>query len=366
MSTAFDQPGSSLGYDPDHAVPAGATLRDLLARQDMTQSELANRIDVSLKHVNQIIHGVAPITAVTALALEKVTRVPAAIWNRLESNYRDRLARLEDRRSQAADSQWLQSLPLKELQDRGFLTPGLRGGARVDEVCRFFGVANRQGWERVWRAPLASFRRSKAFASDVGAVAAWLRIGEMRAAEAQCAPYDAKAFRKALNELRELTRDDPESFAREIVRRCAACGVAVVFVREIPGTRASGAARWPNPTKGLIQLSLRYKTDDHLWFSFFHEAAHLLLHSKKMTFVSGSGSQDEELEQEANDFSASLLIPKRFDVEMRGLRSLPEIEIFASRISIAPGIVVGRLQNEGRLDWSRGNKLKRRLELVEG
>ena len=206
MSSVVDQPERNLGYDPDHAVPAGATLRELLANRDMTQSQLADRIDVSLKHVNQMIHGVAPITPETALALEKATRVSAAIWNRLESNYRDRLARLEDRRSQAADSQWLQSLPLKELQDRGYLTKGLVGGARVDEVCRFFGVANRQGWERVWRAPLASFRRSKAFASDVGAVASWLRIGELRATEIDCAPFDAKAFRKALHQLRELTR----------------------------------------------------------------------------------------------------------------------------------------------------------------
>jgi HTH-type transcriptional regulator / antitoxin HigA len=336
-----------------------------LANRDMTQSQLADRIDVSLKHVNQMIHGVAPITPETALALEKATRVPAAIWNRLESNYRDRLARLEDRRSQAADSQWLRSLPLKELQDRGYLTKGLGGGARVDEVCRFFGVANRQGWERVWRAPLASFRRSKAFASDVGAVASWLRIGELRASEMDCAPFDAKAFRKALHELRELTRNDPDHFAREIVRRCAASGVAVVFVREIKGTRASGAARWLTPTKGLIQLSLRHKTDDHLWFSFFHEAAHLLLHSKKATFVSGSGDQDEELEQQANHFSASLLIPRQFEAELLALRSLPEIEAFSQRIGIAPGIVVGRLQNEGHLDWSRGNRLKRRLELVD-
>ena len=133
-----------------------------------------------------------------------------------------------------------------------------------------------------------------------------------------------------------------------------------MFVREIKGTRASGAARWLTPTKGLVQLSLRHKTDDHLWFSFFHEAAHLLLHSKKATFVSGSGDQDEELEQQANHFSASLLIPKQFEAELLALHSLPEIEAFSQRVGIAPGIVVGQLQNEGHLDWSRGNRLKRR------
>jgi len=293
-----------------------------------------------------------------------VTGVPAAVWNRLEGNYRDRLARLERQRALAADVKWLESLPVKELQKRGYLTKGLKGGALVDAVCRFFGVASRQGWERVWRAPLASFRKSKAFSSDVGAVAAWLRIGELKATDAGCAPFNAKTFRETLRTIRTMT-SEPEESMPEVVRLCAESGVALVFEPEIPGTRASGAARWLTPIKGLIQLSLRHKADDHLWFSLFHEAAHLLLHSKKETFVTGPADQDEELEDEANAFSASLLIPRQFENEFHARRSDLEIEMFARRIVIAPGIVVGRLQKEGLLAWNRGNKLKKRVQLVE-
>ena len=359
-----DSAGAPLHYDPDYAIPAGETLRDVLADHGMTQSELAARTDLSLKHVNQIIHGAAPITAETALAFEQATEVPAAIWNRLEGNYRDRLARLERKRALEADVKWLESLPVRELQKRGYLAEGLKGGALVDAVCRFFGVANRQGWERVWRTPLASFRRSKAFTSDVGAVATWLRIGEKKAAGVECAPFNAKRFRKALRTIRTMT-NDPEGSMPEVIRLCAESGVAVVFEREIPGTRASGAARWLTPTKGLIQLSLRHKADDHLWFSFFHEAAHLLLHSKKATFITGIGDQDEELEDEANEFSESLLIPRQFEPELRGLRSDFEIEMFAERVGVAPGIVVGRLQKEGLLAWSRGRRLKKHVDLVD-
>jgi HTH-type transcriptional regulator/antitoxin HigA len=364
LSPTVTRPGEGMQYDPDHAVPAGATLRDVLAHQGMTQSGLAARTDLSLKHVNQIIHGSAPITAETALALEKVTGVASGIWNRLEANYRDRLARLQDQQALEGDVEWLSSLPLKELRARGVLPKDLRGGALVDAICRFFGVANRQGWERVWRTPLASFRRSRAFTADVGAVATWLRLGELHAGDVTCAPYDAKGFRKALQSIRAMT-EDPD-FERKMVDLCAANGVAVVFVREIPGTRASGAARWITPTKGLIQLSLRHKSDDHFWFSFFHEAAHILLHSKKQTFVSGNGQEDEDLEQEANDFAASLLIPRKFEPELAGLRSTEEIQAFARRLGIAPGIVVGRLQNEELLGWATAaNKLKRRMEIVE-
>jgi HTH-type transcriptional regulator / antitoxin HigA len=39
------------------------------------------------------------------------------------------------------------------------------------------------------------------------------------------------------------------------------------------------------------------------------------------------------------------------------------ITAFARRAGIAPGIVVGRLQHDGVLDWKYGSKLKRPIEI---
>lgn len=356
---------SDLGYAPDYTIASGATLRDTLTSLGMTQSDLATRTGFSLKHVNQIIHGSAPITHETALILEKVTGVPARVWNRIEANYRDRLARIEDRDALASDSQWLQSLPIKELTRRGVLTKGADPGTLLQELCRFFGVANRQSWENVWRAPLASFRRSKTFESDPGALAAWLRFGELAAADIECAPFDARAFKAALQQIRTLTTKDVTEFVPLMVEYSAAAGVAVVFVPEVTGARASGAARWLSPTKASIQLSLRHKSDDHLWFSFFHEAGHLLLHSKKEMFIT-EGPSHEAVEEEADSYSRTMLIPKQYESRLRELHSNERIQTFAAEIGIAPGIVVGRLQKEGILDWgSSSNRLKRRFKFVE-
>jgi HTH-type transcriptional regulator/antitoxin HigA len=360
-----ERSASALRFDPDYAVAPGASLRSTLAQTGMTQSDLAARTGLSVKHINQIVQGIAPITHETALAFEKVTRVPATVWNRLEANYRDRLARLEDRRPLPEDTAWLNTLPTNELIRRGAITKTTEKGALLDQVCRFFGVANRRSWERVWREPLASFRKSPAFASDASAVATWLRLGELEAAEIECANFDPRRFREALQQIRALTREDPERFQDEMVRLCAESGVALVFIPEITGTRASGAARWLSPTKAIIQLSLRYKSDDHLWFSFFHEAAHLLLHSKKGTFISGGEADSDPAEDEANTFAAGVLIPRRYESELRQLRSVDEIIAFADRMGIAPGIVVGRLQSEGILRWNQRNSLKKRLRFAD-
>lgn len=361
---------TQLRYQPDYAVPPGATLRSTLAELGMTQAHLGTRTGLSLKHINQIVQGIAPISHESALLLEKATGVPARIWNAREAQYRDHLARMQDTESLVADASWLEELPIAELVRRGHLTKGADIGTRLQEVCRFFGVANQESWERVWREPLAAFRKSPSFASKTGAVATWLRLGEIDAAEIDCAPFDARRFREAVSDIRELTRtSDPNIFVPRLTELCAAAGVAVVFIPEVPGTRASGAARWLTPTKAIIQLSLRYRSDDHLWFSFFHEAGHLLLHGKKETFihedVRGGSRPLVELEREADSFAATALIPRHLESELRRLQSGDEITRFAEHAGISAGVVVGRLQHDGLVAWNHHNHLKRRFRWVE-
>lgn len=348
-------------FQPDYLIPPGETLRDRLAEMNLSQAELAMRAGLSTKHVNQIIQGFAPITMETAIALDRITGIPASVWNRREADYRERLVRSQPRTLPDEDEAWLASLPVRELQKRGRL-PDERTRSRLfDAALSFFGVADREAWNRVWRGPVASFRRSQAYASQSGAVVSWLRIAQIEAQSIKAEPYSAPEFRRVLREIRSLTAHGD---ANRIVEMCAAVGVVVVFVPEVAGCRISGAAWWTSPSRAVIALSDRYKKDDHFWFTFFHEAAHILLHSKKETFVD-SGADDDLLEEEANRFAADLLIPAANTARLAGLTTDRDVEIFARDIGIAPGIVVGRLQHDGLWPWNRGHKLKHTLRILE-
>src|SRR5881396_148655 len=99
---------------PDYAVPPGKTLRETLVTVELSQADLAARTGLSPKHINQIIQGIAPITHETAMILERVTGVPAGVWNRLEAQYREALLRARPRELTAEDEEWLTSLPVKQ------------------------------------------------------------------------------------------------------------------------------------------------------------------------------------------------------------------------------------------------------------
>ena len=132
----------------------------------------------------------------------------------------------------------------------------------------------------------------------------------------------------------------------------------MVFIPELPKTGVHGATRWLGD-KAVIQLSLRYKSNDHLWFTFFHEAGHIVKHGRKEVFIEGKGLNGDK-EEEANVFACDKLIPPaslRQFLE-QGSPTLADIQLFAHNIGIAPGIVVGRLQHDGILPCDIGNKLK--------
>ncbi|HPQ03365.1 MAG TPA: ImmA/IrrE family metallo-endopeptidase, partial [Bacillota bacterium] len=128
-------------------------------------------------------------------------------------------------------------------------------------------------------------------------------------------------------------------------------------------------ARWLNRQKALIQLSFRYKTDDQLWFTFFHEAAHVLGGYQSSAFIDNFEPNDlaSEVELEADRFAADILVPpteyRKFTEGIQGGRiSRNKVSAFAKSIGVAPGIVVGRLQHDGLLPYTHLNGLKVRLK----
>jgi HTH-type transcriptional regulator / antitoxin HigA len=345
-------------YVPDYIVTPGEVIEEYLDSYGMSQAELAARTGLTKKTINEIIKGKAPVTSDTSLKLERALGRPAHFWSNLERQFQEDRIRLAEKERLEAYLGWLKKVPVASMVKLGWLSKHKEKLAQLEEVLRFFAVASPDQWETVWREHQVAYRQTQRFETCAEAVSAWLRQGDIQAQKIQCAPFDRKKFFIGLESIRALTREEPQVFLPRLADLCASAGVAVVFVRELPKTGVSGATRWLGD-KAVIQLSLRYKSNDQLWFTFFHEAGHILKHGRKEIFIESNDFCGEK-EEEANAFARDVLIPRdelrRF--LQRWNRSNEGIETFANRIGIAPGIVVGRLQHEKILANSHGNKLK--------
>ena len=353
---------SILAYEPDYAVAPGGTLSETLDALGMSQAELARRTELTTKHISQIVTGDAAISPSVALRLERATSVPSHFWSALEANYQAMQRRLEDRARLISKVSWLKSFPVNELRSRGLLRADASKVEWIEQLLTLFGVNSIDAWRLEWESPQAVFRRSRSASTHAGAIAVWLRLAELQARATETKAFDASKFRCALNAARPLTQATPEVFAPKLRSLCAEHGVAVVFEPELSGAPVCGAMRWLTSSKAMIALSLRYKTNDQFWFSFFHECCHVLKHSKSSGFVDMPGAgEDDEREAEANSWAANFLIPQATSAQLRELRSRSAVVAFAKGQGIHPGIVVGRLQHERVLSRAMMNDVKVKL-----
>ncbi|HAR49516.1 DNA-binding protein [Smithella sp. SCADC] len=330
-------------FQPDYAVCPGETLQEIMESFNMSQKELAVRAGLTVQSLNRIFKGEQPITYESANRLELATGVPARYWNNLETQYREHLAKVEERKGMESDLQWLKTIPTKELAQRGFIKKSDTPVALLRETLGFYGVSSVNAWQEIWNLPAVAARRSSCFESQPGAASAWIRQGELQAHKIECQAFDKSLFMQTLQTIRSLTREAPETFEPEMKRLCAEAGVAIAMVPEMKKVPWNGATKWLSPRKAMILLCLRGKGEDKFWFSFFHEAGHVLHDSRKDLLIN-DGSIKDQRETRANQFASEFLISSKYNDDVQNISSHDEIVKLAQQLGIAPGIVAGRYQ----------------------
>ena len=351
----------------------GENVQEYLEFFGWSQSELARRAGLTPKTISEICNGKSPITPSTALAFERVLQRPAHFWLALQRQFDELEARRKEKEASASSwDAWVTRFPISEMKKLQFSLP--KGRTDADSLLQFFGVSSPESWNAVWASAEVAYRQTRSMNFKEEAVAVWVRETELVAQQLSVADFNEQRLLKSIPLLRSLTRKRANEIMEPVQEICAAAGVAVVWVPTLRSTGISGCARWLSGNKALIGLTLRYKTDDQMWFTLFHEIGHILLHRRRQSFVLDNAEEDLDdqvvdpemqlLEAEANRFSADTMIPPHILSAFTRKREFTNDSIhgFAEAIDIAPGIVVGRLQHDGFIQRHQGNALKQKLD----
>lgn len=358
---------SNIKIEREMLTKPGDTILETIEFLKMSQAELAERIGKTPAKVNDLISGKAPITVDTALKLEKVLGIDMQFWLNREMYYREKLARIDQEEFLEQCIDWLKEQPIKELQKFGYLQCKHIGTDMVEECLQFYGVASPVQWESIYiqNYTQTNFRKSPAHSTLLGSMAAWLRIGELQLRNQQYPEFRKEIFKSLLEKLKPVVESQPEDYPTLLQSMCQQAGVAVIYSHSLPKAPISGAARWVGGTP-LIQITDRYKTNDHFWFTFYHEAAHILLHGKKEIFIEEFEGieNDAKKEKEANDFARDWLLPDSFLEEITD-EQIDErvVRRIARTYATHPAIVIGRLQNLNKVPHFFGADLKVKINL---
>ncbi len=364
-------------FNPSYAVPTGWILQDHIEALGISPAEFAQRCECPPELICDIISGFGVIDSYAAAAFGRETGLVQQIWAGMEEDFRDKLAEFCDN---AELGRWARQFPVRELVKRGAVSERSLDSEHMARMMSFYNFWSLEEWEDRYGTEIVTYRNSPDFDSNRQAIAGWLRLGEIQAERTECPKYVKAKFRKSLSRIRELTgfQPSPSELLEEAQGLFLDSGVVLLSIDPLSRAAAGSAAWWlPEDkfmgisAKPVIQLNARHKTDDHLWYSLFHAAAHILLHDKRRVFVDAIPGQaikgeanEGDAEDQANAWTQDFLIPRtdwdKFAETLPG--SAGEVRYFAAQQGIAPGIVMGRLQQEGLLPWNRLNGLKRKLE----
>ncbi len=342
------------------ATPPGVTIKEQLDDRGMSQKEFASRMGMSEKHISHLINGEVQLTPDVAYRLEMVLGLPANFWSNLEAIYREKLAKAEAENALDADKVLAQKFPYKEMAKNGWLPDTTKIEERVVNLRKFFEVVQLERLTNSKLLPNVAYRRLSITEKADFALIAWVQRAKVEARGISTAPIDLNELTKQLPTIRAMTTEDPSAFCPKLLRLLSNCGVALVFLPHIGGSFLHGATFY-DKNKIVVGLTLRGKDADKFWFSLFHEIGHILL---------GHLNQDAEINNEAEMaadlFARDTLIPlSAFNSFVgQGVFSRNSMQAFSAAVGIDPGILVGRLQKEGYIEFNWYNDLKTKYALT--
>ncbi len=356
-------------FQPDWASPPGDTICRLATAGNIPIHELAERIGFEEDVFAGIMEGRVAICDEIADALSSELGASRQFWSERYNQFLADRERIASSAPAQSITTWGQSFPVRALRELGWLPKGSRGERLSEDILQFFGCDSINTWNERYSAGIGqvAFRTSFAFEADEMATLAWLRVGEIQCEGLTLARFSARDFKKRLPELKKLCAlKRPEVFFPKLQQACAENGVGLVSSKAPKGCRASGAT-WTN-TKGnpVILLSFRYLSEDHFWFTFFHEAAHVVLHGTDHISVDGGDPSPlgaSLFEDEADTFAQDALVVAEIRNELfNTVPTRPHVRRIARRAGVTPGIIVGQLQKARVLKPHQFNELKRRYK----
>ena len=348
-------------YFPETVTHPGFTLNEKLKEIGMSKKEFALRTEKPEQTIIKIINGKSSITPDMSIQFENVLKIPANFWLKKQYRYDEFVARNKRQSPNGEAEEWARCFPYAKMAKFGWVPLTRKIEEKVDALFQFFGVSGKTPWENYYyqQELKTNFRISLKQTAESHSVSAWLRQGEILATDLHVPAYNSKIFKQNLRLIKNLMANHPEGFFIQLQELCKQAGVKVVYTPCLPNAPIHGSTRWIGDAP-LIQLSDRYKRNDIFWFTFFHEAGHILLHGKKYVSIENIEFDDIDLEkeEEANAFAINWTFTEKQEQEVLAARPLNVYDIvaFAEKFNTHPAIIIGRFHHKGIIPYSKGKE----------
>lgn len=360
------------GISRDLIIHPGETIADVLEERGITQSELAARTNVSPAYVSNVITGKKDISSRFAMALEYALDVPKSFWLNLQANYDAELLELNEANTVTDEEKSvLQVLHemiacLRKVQ----MIPNDQGKEdTVLSLRKAFHMSDISKLDTLVAG--GAFRISKTATVDPMVMGAWLRLCQIIGEQDSnvISQFEVKNVKQLISDLKAVMINPQSDLQNDLKNVMAQYGIKFNVVHNFRGAPVHGYISQNKNGEYQMVLTIRGSFADIFWFSLFHEIGHIVNGdiSKASDFIDALNDVDTAREEAADRFASDALLDPESYVHFveKGDYAIGAIERYASSQSVAPYIVIGRLQREKRVPYNWYSKYKARYKWAE-
>lgn len=347
-------------YNEILAFHPGYYISEIIDETEITQDEFAKRLGTTPKTLSKIVNGKAKLSNEIAYKLSVMLDTSVDMWLNLQKEFDCKCLEISNKKALDEQIEILKQIDYSYFVKNNFIKDTSNISERIRRICSFLSISNltillEPDLCANFRSGIKEWNEKNIINNNI-----WLAIAIKIARDKSVKSYNPDRLKEYLPEIRGMTMKSPDVFVPRLKEIFAECGVSFVLLPKMKNAAINGAVKWLSSNKAVLAVCDRRNYADTFWFSLFHEIKHIFQH--KVTYVGVTGIDDisdlnNSLEKAADEFSRNYLIPPiDYDRLIKsGDYSKNSIIKFANSIGIAPGIVVGRLQNDKIINY--GSKL---------
>jgi HTH-type transcriptional regulator/antitoxin HigA len=342
---------------PFIASHPGGLLKDELEARSINQIDFAVEIGMHKTMLNEILKEKRPVTAETALLLEKTLGISAEYWMRYQSKYELDLARIKEKNIQKLVNIdiWKiikEYVPVNYFKKLGYLVDELTIDiAKIKEVYGINNVDELVGLSAKQKFSL--FRKSEKLKISEKNVLAWNVVAKYEANKQEVNAFNPEKISDLIQELQTIFFENKEA-VNQVAIKLNQYGIKFILLPKLEQTPIDGYTFWSggNPA---IALTLRHNRIDNFAFTIMHEIGHIDLHLKgdaaqEFFDLTTKNSHLEYIEKEADEYAKNSLIPKAIWSKINSKADFSDAMIleFSTKNKVNPAIILGRINHENK------------------
>lgn len=339
-------------YGDKIAFHPGYYIKEIVEGSGLTQEDFAKRLDTTPKNLSMLVRGEQNLSIDIAMKLSRMTGTSVNYWLNLQNAYDALTAEFNSEEELIKEREVFRFLEYKYFRDNyGLPDLSRKRDEQIKWVREFLRVATLSVFTR--RDMAVSFRGAAGEMTEGNVVKAnvMVQIAVNEALKEEAPKYNKKKFEESVKYALTLTGNHKDFY--QLIRTAfREAGVIFIILPNISGSKINGATKKIGESI-MLMVNDRRLNADTFWFTLFHEIGHIMNGDYGISFEKETGGREESADKYAED---SLIPPEKYQSFLLkkdfGLRA---IEAFADQIGRDPGIVLGRLQNDGMVgfnDWT--------------